>query len=448
MESDLIIQSLITREDYCRAVSPFIKEEHFEESHHKLIYQTVTDYFGKYHTIPSSDALQIECEKLECTETDISEITDIIEYSRNNSVTDPIDYLFESTEKYVQDRELYIALTEAINIVENDESKDIKALNKHAIPDLLRKALGVSFDEVIGHNYTEEWLDRYEFYNEKESRLPFDLSFLNDITTNGNGVKGLPNKTLTLFAGASGSGKSLALCHLATTYLKQGKNVLYITLEMSEFMISQRIDTNLMDIKSDELYAMDKESYKKKVDKIRQKTTGKLIVKEYPTGAAHAGHFRHLISELKIKKKFDCDVIIVDYLGICASSRVKNNQANSYTIQKSIAEELRALAIENDCPVVSAGQLNRCLGLDTKISEKNKGDISISDVCVGDFIKSDNGYNRVNNVYPIEVKKSYKITLESGQTIVCSGDHIFPTNNRSSKSINSGLASGDFLQVL
>lgn len=360
MSNELIIQTLITRDDFCRTITPFLKDIYFEEESDKIIYKSISEYFDKYNSLPSKDALKFQCEEVDCSEETINEVIQKIEYAHSNKINDPLEFLFEKTENYCQDRALYLALMETIEIVEGeDESRDMKSISKHAIPDLLREALGVSFDEKIGHDYVENWESRYEFYNEKENRLPFKIKFLDEITKSGNGISGLPSKTLTIFSGGAGAGKSLALCHCATSYLKQGKNVLYITLEMSEEMISQRIDTNLMDITSDALYKMSFDQYKAKVESVQKKTAGKLIVKEYPTGGAHAGHFRHLLSELKVKKSFNCDVILIDYLGICASSRVKNSSANSYTIQKSIAEELRALAIEWEVPLLTGAQLNR-----------------------------------------------------------------------------------------
>jgi replicative DNA helicase len=346
----LILRNLIYNEDFTRKVLPFIKTEYFNDSLQKVLYDEISSFVVEYNALPTQESLYIELEK----RTDLNEesFTNIVEIvSGLSDEHAEKEWLLKTTEQWCKDRAVYLAIRECIQIADGSDSK----LTKEAIPSILSDALAVSFDSHIGHDYLEDSDARYESYILKEEKLPFDLSYFNRITGGG-----LLAKTLTVLIASTGIGKSLVMCHFAASYLLQGKNVLYITLEMSEEKIAQRIDANLLDVDIKDFVKIAKSDFDSKVKRLSSKTQGKLIVKEYPPVSAHAGHFRAFINELKLKKSFTPDVIVVDYLNICASSRFKSNgQANSYTIVKSIAEEVRSIAVEFDVPVISATQTNR-----------------------------------------------------------------------------------------
>jgi replicative DNA helicase len=346
----LILRNLIYNEDFTRKVLPFIKTEYFNDSLQKVLYDEISSFVVEYNALPTQESLYIELEK----RTDLNEesFTNIVEIVSGLS-DEPAEkeWLLKTTEQWCKDRAVYLAIRECIQIADGSDSK----LTKEAIPSILSDALAVSFDSHIGHDYLEDSDARYESYILKEEKLPFDLSYFNRITGGG-----LSAKTLTVLIASTGVGKSLVMCHFAASYLLQGKNVLYITLEMSEEKIAQRIDANLLDVDIKDFAKIAKSDFDSKVKRLSSKTQGKLIVKEYPPVSAHSGHFRAFINELKLKKSFTPDVIIVDYLNICASSRFKSNgQANSYTIVKSIAEEVRSLAVEFNVPIISGTQSNR-----------------------------------------------------------------------------------------
>ena len=345
-----IISSLIYNEEYCRKVLPFTKPEYFEDKSNQVLIKEINKYFTKYNNPITKDILEIEVlNRKDITQNDSTQIPKFLE-----NLTKPVDnieWLIEQTEKYYQKRAVYLAILESINIIDGENKK----LNEEAIPSLLQEALAVSFDTNIGHEYFESSDTRYDYYHRKEKGIRFDLEYLNKIT----GGIGLRPKSLTAVAARTGGGKSIFLCHTAASTLMQGKNVLYISMEMSEEAIAERIDANLMDTPIHELRNISKDIFETRLGKVKAKTRGKLVIKEYPTSSAHVGHFRALIEELKQKKNFTPDLICVDYLNICASARVKAATANSYTIIKSIAEELRALAVEYSVPVLTATQLNR-----------------------------------------------------------------------------------------
>lgn len=347
MISQLILNQLCTNEEYTRRALPFLKDEYFERGE-KLLFAVLSRFISKYNTVPTEAALKLELQK-------IPNVTnDIMDQVSKAYTAEPVEisWLLDETEKFCQDRAIYLAVMESIQIIDGKH----KELTNNAIPDILSKALAVSFDTAIGHDYIDSSDSRYDFYHRVESRLPFDLDYFNKITKGG-----LPNKTLNIILAGTGVGKSLFMCHMAGSALVQGKNVLYITMEMAEERIAERIDANLMNIPIDQLEQLPKQVYDQKIQKIGQKNIGKLIIKEYPTGAAHVGHFRALLNELKLKKNFKPDIIFVDYLNICASSRVRGlgGSINTYSYIKSIAEEMRGFAVENNCPVVSATQTTR-----------------------------------------------------------------------------------------
>ena len=344
-----IIKNLIQNETYTRKVIPFIKSEYFTESSEKLVFEEIVKYFDKYTKSPTVEALLINLDNVN------SKGDAIVKSSKQlveNIETDdtPLDWLIDETEKWCKDRAIYIAVMDSIEVLDEKSKR-----STGEIPDLLKDALSVSFDTHIGHDQLEDADERFEFYNTEEEKMPFDLEYFNKITKGG-----LPNKTLNICLAGTGVGKSLFMCHMASNCLLMGKNVLYITMEMSEERIAERIDANTMNVPMKELPDVSKKEYDKKIQRIKNKTKGKLIVKEYPTAAAHVGHFRHLLQELNIKKDFRPDIIFIDYLNICASHRIRpGSGANSYTLVKSIAEELRGLAVEYDVPMVSATQTTR-----------------------------------------------------------------------------------------
>ena len=334
-----------------RKVLPFIKPDYFQGVY-RTLFKEAGKYVAKYNKLPTSETLIIELqESSNISNEQFQMSTDIIPQLFTTEKIDH-DWLLDSTEKWCQDRAIHNAIMESISIIDGKHDK----LTKGALPDLLSKALGVAFDTNVGHDYVENAEERYEFYHTEEDRISFDLEFFNKITKGG-----VPNKTLNIALAGTGVGKSLFMCHVAASALVDGKNVLYITMEMAEERIAERIDANLLNIPIDQLDKMSKDMFTKKVQDLSRKTTGKLIVKEYPTGSAHSGHFRGLLNELKLKRRFEPDIIFIDYLNICASSRMKamGGSINSYTYIKAIAEELRGLAVEFELPIFSATQTTR-----------------------------------------------------------------------------------------
>tara|TARA_B100000212_G_scaffold129510_1_gene97084 strand:- start:246 stop:1622 length:1377 start_codon:yes stop_codon:yes gene_type:complete len=348
---NLILKNLLLDEVFVRKSLPFIKAEYFNDFLEKNLFEVISKYFTQYNALPTKEALEIEVGQLDNLSDDqYKSIINVIR-SIDDEKSEP-DWILDVTEKWCKDRALYIALMSSIKIAEgNDEQRAAGS-----IPAILSDALAVSFDNHIGHDYLEDYEERYEFYHKTEDKIPFDLEFFNKITKGG-----LPNKTLNIALAGTGVGKSLFMCHVASSALLQGKDVLYITLEMAEEKIAERIDSNLLNCDIQNLNQLPKMMYENKVTSIAKKTEGKLIVKEYPTASAHCGHFKSLLNELALKKSFKPDIIFIDYLNICASSRFKGNagNVNSYSYIKAIAEELRGLAVEANLPIVSATQTTR-----------------------------------------------------------------------------------------
>ena len=346
-----ILSQLINSESYARKVLPFLKEEYFQTVTDRLLVTKIKQYMDKYNVPPSKEALIIELDNEELREVDYNESVSQVERMTVDEDTNE-QWLIDKTEQFCQEKAVYNAIMESIHIIDG-KSKD---KTKQAIPQVLSEALAVSFDNHIGHDFIEDYQQRFDFYHHKEERIPFDLDYMNRITKGG-----LPRKSLNIILAGTGVGKSLAMCHFAASNMMEGKNVLYITMEMAEEKIAERIDANLLNVKVDELVNLPKDMYDKKIDDLRQRTPGRLIIKEYPTASAHSGHFRHLINELKIKRNFTPDIIYIDYLNICSSSRTKaiGGTINSYTYVKAIAEELRGLAVEKNVPIVSATQTTR-----------------------------------------------------------------------------------------
>ena len=348
----LILRNLIYNEEYFRKVLPFLNKEYFNGTD-KLLFDEISGFAAEYNSPPSAAAISISIkEKKTLTNDEVEKSEEYLdELHRLDIKNTNQEWLVNKTEKFCQEKAIYNAVLDSITIL---DGKD-KSHEKGAIPKILSDALAVSFDNSVGHDYLENSDERYEFYHRKEERIPFDLDYFNKITKGG-----LPAKTLNIALAGTGVGKSLFMCHVAASCMVQSKNVLYITLEMAEEKIAERIDANLLNVKVDELVNLDKETYDKKVARVKSKTTGKLIIKEYPTASASTSHFRTLLNELHLKRNFKPDIIFVDYLNICTSSRIKPGASiNSYTYVKSIAEELRGLAVEYGVPIVSATQTTR-----------------------------------------------------------------------------------------
>lgn len=345
-----ILNNLIFNEDYTRKVLPFLKENYFSDRQTKLLFKLVDEYIKKYNNVPTKAALAIDAENLTgISDDDVKSLKDFIDKTKEEPAE--MDWLLDNTEKFCQDKAIQNAIMDSIHILDDKTGK----YSRGTIPELLSSALSVSFDNSVGHDFLDDYEKRFDFYHKKERRVPFDLDYFNKITKGG-----LPTKTLNVALAGTGVGKSLFMCSCAASNLLSGLNVLYITLEMSEEKIAERIDANLLDETLDMLEMLPKDAYEKKVERVRKKTDGKLIIKEYPTASAGSANFRHLLNELKIKRAFVPDIIYIDYLNICISSRLKfGSNVNSYSYIKAIAEELRGLAVEFDVPIVSATQTTR-----------------------------------------------------------------------------------------
>ena len=346
----VILRNLVYNEEYLRKVLPFIEPDYFNDRNERVVFEHITKYASEYNSLITKEVLQIEIEdRRDITQDEVKNI-----YGTINELEDiecDFEWLSDTTEKWCRDRAIYLALMESIKIADGQDDKK----NRDAIPTILSDALSVSFNRNVGHDYLEDYEERYELYNKKESRIQFDLEYFNKITKGG-----LPNKTLNIALAGTGVGKSLFMCHHASSVLLEGKNVLYITLEMAEEKIAERIDANLLNVNIQEIVDLPKPIFEGKVTNLAKKTQGSLIIKEYPTASAHSGHFKALLNELALKKSFKPDIIFIDYLNICASSRYRaGSNVNSYSYIKAIAEELRGLAVETNVPIVSATQTTR-----------------------------------------------------------------------------------------
>jgi len=345
----IILRNLFYNEDFTRKALPFIKSEFFTNHSESTLFGEINEFVNKYKNLPTKETILVELNKRkDLKEEELSEIKTIVNKLDNQEVE--LQWLLDTTEKFCKDRAVHNAVLEGIQILDGKDKKQ----NPEAIPSILSQALAVSFDNHIGHDYIDDAEARFEFYHKREKRFKFDLNYFNRITKGG-----VPSKTLNIALAGTGVGKSLFMCHAAANWLTQGKNVLYITLEMAEERIAERVDANLFDVTIDDLHAMPKDMYDNKVSKLQNKTLGQLIIKEYPTASAHSGHFRALLNELSLKKTFKPDVVFIDYLNICASSRFKGGNISSYFYIKAIAEELRGLAVEFDVPIFSATQTTR-----------------------------------------------------------------------------------------
>jgi len=409
----LIAANLLYNEEYARGATPYLKEEFFEERVVRIIYSEYNKYLRKYNAPPTKEAIYLEVE----TRTDIdqsdldsmqSKLSELSSFEKEEKPD--MAWLLETTEQYCKDRAVFLAITDSISILEGEDKKR----DKNVIPDLLSDALAISFDEYIGHEFLEQAGDRWDFYHKKEKRIPFDLEWFNKITNGG-----LPKKTLSIYLAGTNVGKSLVMCHNAASMMMQGQNVLYITMEMAEERISERIDANLMNIDINDLAGLPKDLYVKRIEDIHAKTPGRLFVKEFPTAGAHVGHFRHLMRELELKKKFKADIVFVDYMNICQSSRIKGGE-NTYVLVKSIAEELRGLAVEKDIALVSATQTNRdgwsASDLELSNTSESAGGPAVADLMIG--IISTEQLNQMGQIMFKQLKNRFSDVTRYIKTIV------------------------------
>jgi archaellum biogenesis ATPase FlaH len=347
----VILRNLITNDDFTRKVIPFLRKDYFEGSH-RIVFDKILEFVCKYNKLPTPESLNVELDESFLNDQQFSDAAGVVQEISTPAENPDSEWLLEHTEKWCQDRAIHLAIMKSISIIDGKDPE----MTKNALPELLSEALSVGFDTNVGHDYLANGEQRYDFYHQVEDKIPFDLDRFNEITKGG-----LPKKTLNIALAGTGVGKSLFMCHVAGSVLAQGKNALYITMEMAEEKIAERIDANLMNVPIDQLGNLSKEMFTSKVKNISDKYQGQLLIKEYPTGNAHVGHFRALLKELKLKKKFIPDMIFIDYLNICASSRMKGmgGAINSYSYIKAIAEEIRGLAVEFNVPIMSATQTTR-----------------------------------------------------------------------------------------
>ena len=395
----IILRNLFYNEDFTRKALPFIKSEFFTNHNESTLFGEINEFVNKYKNLPTKETILVELNKRkDLKEEELSEIKTIVNKLDNQEVE--LQWLLDTTEKFCKDRAVHNAVLEGIQILDGKDKKQ----NPEAIPTILSNALAVSFDNHIGHDYIDDAEARFEFYHKKEKRFKFDLNYFNRITKGG-----VPSKTLNIALAGTGVGKSLFMCHAASNWLTQGKNVLYITLEMAEERIAERVDANLFDVTIDDLHAMPKDMYDNKVSKLQKKTIGQLIIKEYPTASAHSGHFRALLNELSLKKTFKPDVVFIDYLNICASSRFKGGNISSYFYIKAIAEELRGLAVEFDVPIFSATQTTRSGFTSTDIGLEDTAE-SFGLPATADFmfaLISNDELDQLNQLKVKQLKKSF-----------------------------------------
>lgn len=455
----IILSNLIHNESFVRRAIPHIKSEYFN-GQHRVIYDLILEFVSKFNKLPNSTTLDIDYRASD--NIDRNDRNEILHAIKSLSEYTPVDmdWLLIETEKFCKDRAINLAIIEAVSIIDGKNS----TLATGAIPELLAKALAVSFDSSVGHSYIGDSEDRYEFYHRKETKIPFDIDILNKITNGG-----VTKKTLNIILAGVHVGKSLGLCHMAAAALASGKNALYITLEMAEERIAERIDANLFDVNIKDISNLSKNSFDNKIKGITSKSKGDLIIKEYPTGAAHVGHFRALLMELKQKKNFVPDIIFIDYMNICTSSRIKgglSGSVNTYSLIKSIAEEIRGLAVEFNVPIWTATQLNRtgysnsdadmtdtseCIYINEMVTLRNGSFKTMNDINIGDQILANDEFKTVMFKHHNKMKDCVRITTESGKSIIVSKQHIFPTKNSagiiSRCSVSTGLMIGDKLHT-
>jgi len=438
----IILKSLVENPEYSKQVSPFIEERFFDDMNAKNIAKKYSDFVVKYKNVPNYEEIVMGLTKdPRLSDAMVTNAIEEIEKIKSDNIEDfTVDALVDMTEHHFQEVALEYAITKGAEILASEE----KRIQKSQLPDMMRDALKISFKNSIGQLYASEnsIKDQYYFYHHKDHKFP--LPDWNTLTSELKG--GCSKKKIHLFLAGTSVGKTLALINVAIQLVKAGCNVLYVSAEISENDIVERLDGNLLDTKTQELPIIEKEKYVNKLRELRNQSDGKLVVKEYPTAFANVNHIRTLMDELEIKEDFKPDFLILDYLNIFGSTRFKNI-GDTYTLVKAVTEEFRGLAIDKNIGVWSATQTNRCLGLNTIVETKDKGKIKIKNIKENDKVLTKTGFENVNKVYPIEKNKCYKIKLKNGKTISCSGKHLFPTKNNKLKSINNGLKKGDFLQI-
>ncbi len=435
-DEKLILSNLIIDEEYISQVLPFLQPEYFQNKIEKISFEVIRDYIQIYNTLPNRTTIVHDLrEKESLNDHETQEAEQLIKEVCN--IERPTDrvWLVKKTEEFCQSKAVYNAIIKAISIYDGSETE----IGSHAIPDLIKEAISISFDSHIGMDFYSDANTRYDYYTLEENKISFDLGILNAITNGGLG-----RRSLNIILGGLHVGKTLLMISMACDYIKLGYNVLYLTMEMREEEILMRMDANLLKTPINKLKEFSRDSFIDRVEKIRQKSYGQIKVKEFPTGASHSGHFKHIIDELKLKHNFIPSIIFVDYMGIMGSSRMKMGTQNSYFYLKAVSEELRALAQETDTVLWSAMQMTRCLSLDTKVILENNSSIEIKELKIGNRIKSNNGFVEVLNIFPKQIQKAYKIRTKSGKEIICSGKHIFPTES-GEKSIYGGLSTKDKL---
>ena len=445
----LILKNLHYNEEFTRKVLPFLRADYFNDRNERTIFNEISSFITNYGNIPTYEALIIQLNEKPVSEEEHKEtLTLLNELHEAKSETVDLEWLVDKTETFCQDQAIFNAVRESITILDGKH----KDLSKGSIPTLLSEALSISFDSSVGHDYLGDADSRYDYYHRTEEKVPFSLNYFN-LITNG----GLPKKTLNVILAPPHGGKSLMMCNFAADFQLSGKNVLYITCEMAEEEIAKRIDANLLRISMDDLMQLDKSSFDKKINYVKSKTIGKLFVKEYPTAAANVNHFRTLLNELRLKKNFVPDVVFIDYLNICASSRMKmSGSINTYTYIQAIAQELRGFAQEFSIPVVTATQTTRsgsqssdvdmsdvseCIYVNENVTLLDGTIKKIGDINVGDQIISNDEFKTTMYVHHTKPKECIKITLKSGKTIIVSKDHVFPSNN-GRLCYNTGLTVG------
>ena len=445
----LILKNLHYNEEFTRKVLPFLRADYFNDRNERTIFNEISSFITNYGNIPTYEALIIQLNEKQVSEEEHKEtLTLLNELHEAKSETVDLEWLVDKTETFCQDQAIFNAVRESITILDGKH----KDLSKGSIPTLLSEALSISFDSSVGHDYLGDADSRYDYYHRTEEKVPFSLNYFN-LITNG----GLPKKTLNVILAPPHGGKSLMMCNFAADFQLSGKNVLYITCEMAEEEIAKRIDANLLRISMDDLMQLDKSSFDKKINYVKSKTIGKLFVKEYPTAAANVNHFRTLLNELRLKKNFVPDVVFIDYLNICASSRMKmSGSINTYTYIQAIAQELRGFAQEFSIPVVTATQTTRsgsqssdvdmsdvseCIYVNENVTLLDGTIKKIGDINVGDQIISNDEFKTTMYVHHTKPKECIKITLKSGKTIIVSKDHVFPSNN-GRLCYNTGLTVG------
>ncbi len=435
-DEKLILSNLIIDEEYISQVLPFLQPEYFQNKIEKISFEVIRDYIQIYNTLPNRTTIVHDLrEKESLNDHETQEAEQLIKEVCNiERPTDRI-WLVKKTEEFCQSKAVYNAIIKAISIYDGSETE----IGSHAIPDLIKEAISISFDSHIGMDFYSDANTRYDYYTLEENKISFDLGILNAITNGGLG-----RRSLNIILGGLHVGKTLLMISMACDYIKLGYNVLYLTMELREEEILMRMDANLLKTPINKLKEFSRDSFIDRVEKIRQKSYGQIKVKEFPTGASHSGHFKHIIDELKLKHNFIPSIIFVDYMGIMGSSRMKMGTQNSYFYLKAVSEELRALAQETDTVLWSAMQMTRCLSLDTKVILENNSSIEIKELKIGNRIKSNNGFVEVLNIFPKQIQKAYKIRTKSGKEIICSGKHIFPTES-GEKSIYGGLSTKDKL---